>query len=221
MATATPPQGDGPFEVWADNWSAQTTPAPTLVGLVTADCTAFNAALTDYKARRVTAETSTTRTKIAITQKRTAKNSLMALARAQIKKVEAFPTLTAAQRDQLMLPQRDVHPTPRPAPGTAPQTALESTGVITVRDPLDAGPRFRRPFGALGALVTGVFLPLDADPPASPENLPFIALATKPRTALPLPADADGKKLYAYARWYSARGELGPVSAVAVTTIAA
>ena len=46
-------------------------------------------------------------------------------------------------------------------------------------------------------------------------------LVTKGRIPLPLPAGADAKKLYVMAQWYNERGELGPVSNIAVTTVAA
>ena len=56
---------------------------------------------------------------------------------------------------------------------------------------------------------------------ATTADAAFATLATRCRIPLALPEDADTKKLYVMAQWYNERGELGPVSNVAVTTIAA
>lgn len=215
-----PPRTDAGCADWAANYDTQITATPTAFGLVAADATAFHALVTDYDSRLATVGNPTTRNKVTLAQKNASKAALIAKARELIRKNEAFPALTNAQRAQLRLRVRDVSPTPQPPPGTAPLGTLEPTGVLTLVD--SATPhRKGKPVNVKGAVITGVVQPASAPAPTEPDGLPFIALVTRGRTALPLPPDADTKKFYVFARWFNERGELGPASPVAVTTIAA
>jgi len=185
--------------------------------LVAADATAFSALATDFDTRLATASTPATRTKSAVAAKNTSKLALRAKAQQLIKIISAYPPVTNAQRIDLGLNVRDAVPTPVPPPATKPLLAVDPDGTLRLVDETMPDRR-AKPAGASGAVV---YAKIDGVAPLNPDDAKFAALATRNRVAVPIPAGSNGKTLYVLAQWYNERGELGPVSAVASTTIAA
>src|SRR5947207_2572088 len=74
---------------------------------------------------------------------------------------------------------------------------------------------------AFHALAADFTAKLAGPAPTTPEDARFSALVTRFRGNVPIPGGSNGKTLWVLAQWYNLRGELGPVSAVASTTIAA
>jgi hypothetical protein len=215
-----PPQADTALDTFMSNFVAKITATPTAYGVTAADATAIGALASDFSARLATSSDPATRTKVAVAQKNTSKLALVAKARQLIKVITAYPPLTAAQRAELGLNPRDVAPTPIPAPATRPLLAVEPDGTLRLVD--ESMPDHRRkPAGVSGALVFTKVAPATDAPPTTPDDARFALLATRARAALPLPAGSNGKTLWVLAQWYNERGELGPVSAAASTTIAA
>lgn len=214
---AVPPQKDQDLEVFSANFAAKITATPTAYGLVAADATAFTALNTDYVTKLATATTPATRTKSAVAAKNTSKLALTAKARSLIKIITAYPPLTNAQRADLGLNLKDAGPTPVPPPATRPLLAVDPDGVLRIVD--ETMPDRRgKPSGVNGAVV---FAKVDGPPPVTTDDAKFSTLATRARVPLALPSGSNGKVLYVLARWYNERGELGPVSALASTMIAA
>jgi hypothetical protein len=214
------PVKDTALEDFIANLVAKLTATPTAFGVTAADATALGALATDFSARLATATDPTTRTKVAVAAKNTSKLALLAKARQVIKLITAYPPLTPAQRAELGLNPKDPSPTPIPAPVTRPLLTVEPDGGLRLVD--ESMPENRRkPAGVRGALVFAKVAPATDPAPATPDDARFALLATRAKVAVPLPPGSNGKTLWVLAQWYNERGELGPVSAVASTTIAA
>jgi hypothetical protein len=215
-----PPPSDLALNNFAANMDSLITATPTAYGLVAADATAFHALAADYATRLATATTPETRTKGTVAAKNTSKAALVAKARQLIKIITAYPPLTAQQRADLGLNPRDAAKTPVPPPATRPLLAVDPDGALRVVDETMPDRR-SKPLGVSGAVVfTKVGAATDV-PPVTPDDAKFAILATRGRVALPIPANSNGKTLWVLAQWYNERGELGPVSPVVSTTIAA
>jgi hypothetical protein len=218
MATF-PPTADLPLRNWAQNASDVLTATPTVYGCTAGDATSVAALLADYILRLETATTPATRTKGSIAAKNTSKTALLTKLRQVVKTVNNYAPVTPQQRIDFGLNPKDVSPTPVPVPGTAPVLRLTPDGVLELRSVPGSARPAKAP-GTVGAVVRTCLLAASAPPPASLDQTQFAMIATRGRVALPLPPGADAKKLYAFAQWFNERGELGPISDVAVTTIA-
>ena len=215
-----PPAADAALNLWVQNFVDKITLTPTVYGLVAADATAMGALATDFANRLSTSSDPSTRTKVAVSQKNISKLALVAKARQLLKLISAHPGLSASQRAELGMNPKDPSPTPIPAPVTRPLLTVEPDGGLRMVD--ESMPENRRkPAGVRGALVFSKIAPAAEPPPATPDDARFACLATRARTAVPIPPGSNGKTLWVLAQWYNERGELGPVSALASTTIAA
>lgn len=212
-----PPDKDQDLDAFCVPFGTHITATPTAYGLVAADATAFAALATDFATRLATATNPDTRTKAAVTAKSTSKKALVARLRTLIKIISAHPGVTDEMRVELGLNPRDVQPTPVPAPSTRPLLAVDPDGVLRLVD--ETMPDRRgKPAGVNGAIV---FMKIDGAAPAGPDEAKFAVLSTRTRCEVPVGTGNNGKTLWVLAQWYNERGELGPVSAVASTTIAA
>lgn len=219
MATV-PPDGDQALLVFSNHFSTRITSTPTAFGLVAADATAFAALLSDYTTRLATSTDPTTRTRGTVAAKNTSKAALLAKARVLCNVISAYPPLTPAQRADLGLNPKDVSPTPIPPPATRPIVTVDPAGRIRLAD--ETTPTRRaRPAGTVGAIVVSQILAASAPPPLGLSDTRFAALVTRNTHTLEIPEASNGKLLYVFAQWVNARGQAGPLSAVAVTTIAA
>jgi len=219
MATV-PPQKQLELGSWSRNFATKIVLTPTIFGLTASQATSFEALTNDFTARLLTATTPTTRTKGTVAAKNVSMSALQARASQLVRIITATPTVTPEQRIDLGLNVKDPIPTPVPPPFSRPLLRLTPEGTLFLVDEYDPSRR-SRPVGTRGALVfTKLAAPSDP-PPAGIEQTSFAVIATRGRVDLPLPAGADSKKLYAMARWFNERGELGPVSEMVATTIAA
>ncbi|MDB5320777.1 MAG: hypothetical protein JWN40_2408 [Phycisphaerales bacterium] len=219
MATV-PPAGDQPLLVFAQNVDTLITATPTAFGLVAGDATALHALTLDYSTRLATATTPATRNRVSVASKDTSKLALTAKLRQLIRIVSAYPPLTPSQRANLGLNPRDVTPTPVPQPATRPMLALDPDGVARIFDETTPDNR-RKPPGVRGAIVFSKIGAETDAPPVSPDDARFAVIATRNRFSIPIPPGSNGKMLWVMAQWFNERGELGPVSVVASTAIAA
>lgn len=215
-----PPRNDQDLNAFAANFDAKITLTPTAYGLLAADATAFHALALDFATRLATALNPTTRNKGTVAAKNTSKAALLLKARSLLKIVSAYPPLTAQQRADLGMNPRDVTPTPAPVPSTKPLVTIDPAGRLRLTD--ETTPTRRaKPVGVMGALVfMKIAAPADP-PPVAPNQTEFALLATKTSATLEIPAGSNGKMLYVLAQWVNDRGESGPVSTIAATSIAA
>ena len=111
-------------------------------------------------------------------------------------------------------------PTPAPVPSTRPQLSVDPFGNLRIVDETTPDRR-GKPAGVFAAVVFVKVGPATDPAPVTIDDGRYAGMATRGRFAIPLPADANGKTLWAYAQWVNDRGEGGPISAAVRTTIAA
>lgn len=216
MATV-PPDKDQDLDAFLANIDAKITATPTAYGLQASDATALHALVTDFSTRLATATAPSTRTRSTVAAKNTSKLAVVAKVRSLMKIISAYPPVTNAQRADLGMNPKDAGPTPVPPPATKPLLSVDPDGTLRIVD--ETMPDRRgKPTGVRGAVV---FAKVDGPPPTTIDDAKFSALATKARIPLALPSGSNGKMLYVLAAWYNERGDLGPVSNVASTSIAA
>lgn len=220
MAHGIPPTADHALETWNANIVPRLVATPSAFGILALDATNYQALALDFSTRLATAENLTTRNKGTTAAKNTSKNTCIARARQIVKTISAYAPLTAQQRADLGLNPVDLTPTAVPAPVTRPMVTLDPAGNLRLVD--EAEPTRRgKPAGVNGAVIL-IKLTATADtPPAGVEDTHLSMLLTRNKATLNLPAGSTGKTLWVLARWYNERGELGPVSTLASTLIAA
>lgn len=217
MASPVPPDKDFDLSNWSGNFSTRLTATPTAYGSDAATATAYAGLHADFEARLLTATTPATRTQAAVDAKNVSKKALVAKARQVIRTINGYAPLTSTQRVELGLNPRDAVPTPVPAPVTRPMLSVDPDGTLRIVDETMPDSK-AKPAGVAGALV---FIKIDGEAPASVDEAKFAILATRFRSQIPLPEGSSKKTLWVLARWYNPRGELGPVSTLASTAIAA
>jgi len=215
-----PPTPDRSLAVWAVTFDAGITAAPERFGLSEDDAAQFHALREDYVAKLDAAADPATRGRGTVASKNDAKRSLLARARQLVRILSAHPGVTPAQRVGLGLNVRDTVPTPVPAPLTKPFIIVEPDGAVRLVDE-SMTDRRGKPAGVKGAVLLMRIVPHGDPAPASADDAQFALLTTRNRCAVTLPPNSNGKMLWVLARWFNDRGELGPVSPVVGTTIAA
>ena len=223
MPSSVPPTGNQTFANFCVNMEGILTPAPTVLGVSTAQATVFAGLTSDYLARLATATEPLTRTKPNIAAKNTSKAALLLNCRALLKIIDAFPGTTDAQRESLGMNLPDEDRTPRPAPTTQPVVNITGSGgglaEIRLRDETTPDKKAKPP-GVFGALVATAVTAQDAPPPSFAAGT-FTDVATRTNHTLALPAGSAGKVLWVQARWMNERGQPGPASVVTSALIAA
>ena len=215
-----PPKVDGVLLPWSLNFSTKISATPTVFDLTASEAAAYAGLHADFTARLATAENPTTRTKETIANKTMSKLALLARARQFAKVIKASPTVTDGQRISLGLPLRDVSPTPAPIPASRPLLIIDPFGNLRLADETTPDHRGKPP-GVTGAIIFSSILPVADAPPVVPNETRFAGVATKSKFAIGVPTGSGGKMLYVMAQWINAKGQLGPVSAVVKTLIAA
>jgi hypothetical protein len=215
------PTADSDLLAFAQNFSTKITATPTAYGLIAGDATALAALVTTFSSALATALTPATRTAVTVASKDTARSVLVTELRSLAKRVQATPTVTAAQRTELGLPVHDAVPTPVPAPATTPLVNLMLVGsrTHTIRIVDETTPTKRaRPAGAVGAEI---FSFVGATPPADLEGWRYEGQATNSEFIVDYDAADVGKSATIVARWFNRKGQTGPVSNPITGTVAA
>src|SRR5437016_1820127 len=101
------PSSDADLLAFAQNFSTKVTATPVPYGLVAGDATALAALVTSFTTALNTANTPATRTAVTVASKDTARAVLVTELRQLARRVQATPTVTAAQRIELGLPVHD------------------------------------------------------------------------------------------------------------------
>lgn len=204
---------------WALNASTIITATPTDYGLDAGQASAFATLVTDYDNALAAATDPGTRTSVTVAAKDTARNLLIASARQLAQIAQGYPGITDELLSAAGFTVRDPVPSPIPLPTTVPVLSLIAAGVqshtLRYTDSVLVNPRGKPP----GVIGLQLFCKVDVASPAGPDATTFKQLGTRmPVTALFDAAD-KGKTAYYYARWYTAKGLLGPWSDLFSATV--
>lgn len=206
---------------FAQTFLALITATPSLYGLLASDATSLGALVSDFATRLATALAEGTATKVARTAKNTSKKALVARLRQLARRIKAFPSLTPAQIEELGLRPNDHEPTPTPVPPTRPVVQLEAIGgaqvAVRLHDELTPTSRAKPDYGQ-GAYLWGK---IGDTAPASPDDCKFLGTITRTRHVLDRPSADVNKTIWIIAQWVNDKGETGPTSIPASSSIAA
>jgi hypothetical protein len=215
------PSTDVGFLDWSTNFSTQLTAAPTAIGLVAGDATAYANLHNAYNDAYVDAVTPATRTSVTITSKNVTKRDAIAKARALVKKAQASSVTNDGARVLFGMNIPDPVASEIPAPGTRPLVQVVSNAgnqhTLKLRD--EATPTSqKKPNNVLSAEI---WVKIDGAPPTGIDQCQYRGDMTRNPFAIAFAGSDTGKPAYYIARWKTARGIVGPESAPSLATIAA
>ncbi len=215
------PHKDAELLGWSQNLSSLISAQPTDYGLVAADATNLASLFAAFDSALTTATTPSTRTSVTVASKDTSKAALTAECRSLAKRIQATPTVTAAQKLELGLPLHDPVPTPVSPPNTKPSIALRGidrqSHLLLISDETTPSKR-ARPVGAIGCEI---YATTEATPPADLRHWEYMGLASKSDFTVNYEATDANKQATIVGRWINRKGEAGPVSNPITGTIAA
>lgn len=210
MAKNFLPTNDNALLTWAQGFAQKITATPTAFGLVAGQATSMTAAVTAFSTVLATANNPATRTRAAIASKDAAKKPLQAMARDLARIINAFPTITNAQRIDLGLTPRSGTISPIQAPDVAPVLdvvgAIGRTIKIRLRSPDSA--RRGKPEGVAGVTI---FSYVGNTPPADISLYRFEGSTSRTTAEVEFsPMVPAGSQVFLTAFYYNPRGESGP-----------
>lgn len=222
------PSREADLLAWSVNFSAKITATPTAYGLTSIQAGGYAALHTAFANAYATATNPNTNSKQSTAAKDQAKATLLTArngAKELVRVVQAFPTITNAQRVELGLRIPDASPTPIPPPTSVPEFSIVSTMGRTVRVRLrdiDNPDRRGKPVGVVGATVL-LFVgetPTSPVPPADPSAWVFLVNTSKTIVDLDIPASVPaGAKLWLTAFWFNNRKQASPAATPQSTRI--
>lgn len=214
------PGPDADYQAWVSNFVTYANANLAALGLVAADMTpvttaqgTFNTGFSGHIAAKNAAMA-------AKQTKDEARQALTAVVRPLVRRLQASPQVTDAERAALGI---NVRATPGPIgpPTTAPLVSIECGNRLqhTLRF-VDAATPTRRakPPGVLGVEIWNK---IGTTPPVGEGDLRFVAVDTSQPYVLDFAAEDGGKTAYYWLRWVNPTGERGPWSEQAAATIAA
>ena len=218
MAKDYIPHGDDEFNAWQANFVTYANANLANLGLTILDLTSIfsaQAAWTPSLTAHVAAQANAQSARATKDANRTA---LEVLIRALVRRLQASPSVSDAEREALGITVPDLGaatPTTRPLCQVDASQRLRHT--IDFADE-NTPTRKAKPAGVMGAEI---WVKIGPTPPVDPGELTFLAVDTRS----PYTADFDGadggKQAHYMLRWVNTRGETGPWSETATATIGA
>lgn len=216
------PTKDSALLSFATNFQDVTSTVPANWGLLAADATLLGTQVAAFASALTVATTPATRTKITVAQKDTAKAAMLVTLRGQVKRVQAFPGVTLAMREEAGL-QPYNPPSPQPAPASAP--VLTVVAVLSNRQTIRIADQFTptkraKPFGVTCAQIfTYLTAGPDELPPANIDAWTGQGTVARSGFTLEYPESAAGKTAWIVARWQNSKCQTGPLSTRATAIV--
>lgn len=223
MSDSYIPARDPEFNDWQDNFITYCSGNLAALGLTAADLTPLTNDQGDWKSKYPAHLTASAAAEAATQAKKTSRNNYTRDIRSLVRRIQARPQTTNAQRAAL----RINIPAPRspiPAPSSAPLALVDISNrlqhTLNYRDA--ASPDRRgKPAGVAGAEIFMTIVPAGTAVPTDPSEYQYVATdSAAPWVREFTPADA-GKTACYLLRWVNPTAETGPWSEPAGATIAA
>lgn len=210
------PTRDSLLIPWGSNFDVKVTLSPPTYSLVAAQATAFHAAYTPYVTAynaMMSARAAGTQSKVLTSTTASAKLTLLKIARELYAIVQSSNAVSPANKEDVGVVVRKVHPTPIPVPGEAPGIAVIATVGNTVKirlfDVTDPTRR-RRPPGTDGA---SVFSFVGAAAPTEESGWNFEGNSGVSDVSITFPSGTPaGAKVWFTAAWFNGRKQRGPAA---------
>jgi len=215
------PASDAEFNAWQANFVNYANLNLANLGLVILDLTSIfsaQAAWTPSLTAHIAAQANAQSARATKDANRTA---LEVLIRALVRRLQASPSVSDAEREALGITVPDTGATAAATPTTRPicqvDTAQRLQHTIDFTD--ESTPtRKAKPAGVLGAEI---WVKIGPTPPVDPGELTFLAVDTRSPYTRDYPGSEGGKQAHYMLRWVNTRGETGPWSETATATIGA
>lgn len=209
------PQPDPPFNTWVTKFYTWVNTNGTSRGVEPSQITAFttlwngwNTNWSDFQAKETAFHTATQ-------DKDSAREAVEAMARALAAIIQKNPNTTNGDREAAGLTIPKTGRTPSPTPTTVPllveaDTSTRATLRLDCAD--SATPQSRaKPAGAIGMHICEQ---IGGTAPVDPEQMEFLALATRIPFTVHFDAGDVGKTVYFALRWDGKNGQPGPWSQI-------
>jgi hypothetical protein len=213
MGTGYLPTTDAGLLAWSSAFSELITAAPTDYGLVAGDATVYAALHASYADAFAVAMNGSTRTSGTIAAKNTARTDLKDKARELVAIIQATPSVTDEQKQDLKITVRKTEPTPVPPPATAPDVDVMEVSGRTVRirlhDSSTLGHR-GRPAGTQGAII---YSAVGASAPENIDDWKNEGITGQLLSDITFPDSvAGGSMIWITAQWFNGRKQAGPAA---------
>ena len=215
------PQTDEGFRTWAENFAQSISLDPAKFMLTAAQAASIQSVVDDYVAKLAIATNEFTRTSVTIADKDDALSAAKSLCRQYA--IDIKFNAGIADGDKIGVGVRPVNPDREPidVPTTPPLLNIvgQLPGQMTLRYADSSTPDSpSRPFGAASLQL---FLGITPEEDAPIASCQFAGVYTRNPIEIEFNEADDKKSATFYARWCSAKGEVGPWSLPVSMTIAA
>lgn len=215
MSTPYIPAKDADFDNWSNNFQTVIAANPALYGLASADATAITASYTTWHAAYILLTSPATKTAPNVANKDVQKAAALIVFRGYAQIIQSNLGVSNTAKSAAGLTVKATGRTPIPAPGTAPILGFigATPGVATLKYADTSTPTTKaKPFGAL-QLELWTFVGT-TPPVGGAAGCSFVGLFTKSPFSVNFSGGQAGMTCYAYGRWVTRRGLVGPWSAV-------
>ena len=214
------PGPDANFQAWQANFVTYANANLAALGLTAADMAPITAAQGTWATAFPAHVAAVAAAKAAKQTKDEARAGYVAVIRPLVRRLQASPLVSDAERSSLGITVRQ-EPGPIGPPTTAPVCTIECGNrlqqVLRFND--SATPtRKAKPAGAIGVEIWNK---VGTTPPAGEADLRFVAVDTNSPYVMNFDSADGGKTNYVWMRWVSPTGERGPWGEQAQATIAA
>lgn len=221
LAPYIPPK-DADLSNWAANFTALITANPAMFGLTSVDAGNIASQVGNFQSMYTLVTSPSTKTAQAVSNKNTAKTTMLANVRPYAQQISLNPGVTSANKIALGLNPRTSTPSPVTPPVTNPILTVQSAqnlGVILrYRDSAASVSVKSKPYGVTQCAISyGV----SATPISDPTLLPSSVIGTKSPLQILFPSGAAGKQCYFAARWAIRTGQYSPWSPMINFTVPA
>ena len=221
MANDYIPRGDADFNAWQANFVTYANANLANLGLVLPDLlsilsaqAAWTPSLTAHVAAQANAQS-------ARATKDGNRTTLETLIRALVRRLQASPSVSDAEREALGITVPDSGAAAVAIPSTRPICQIDTSQRLrhTIDFTDESTPtRKAKPAGVMGVEI---WVKIGATPPVDPSELTFLAVDTRTPYTTDFDGADGGKQAHYMLRWVNTRGETGPWSETATATIGA
>lgn len=214
------PGPDADYQAWVANFTTYAAANLAALGITALDLAPVQTAQATFSTDFADHITAKSAAQAARQSKDAARSLLTAAIRPLVRRLQASPQVTDAERAALGITVA-AEPEPTGTPTTSPIVTIECGNRLqhALRFVDSATPtRKAKPAGVLGVEIWNK---VGTAPPANADDLRFIAIDTEAPYTLNYPIEDGGKTAYYWLRWVSPTGERGPWGEQAQATIAA
>ena len=205
------PTTDAALDLWADNFCGMIQTDPDRYGLMLYDAGVLANQFTIWHEALVKAWNPMTKTPVAVADKDGEKVTLLQLIRQYAAQIRANLGVSDEDKTALGLNIPDPTPTPIPVPTTYPVIGVMLAGTgehnLVIADQLTPWKK-SKPYGVVGCLL---FAQNGVTPPQHMTDAPLFAVPTKADVVLDVSGYSPGTWLAYAAKWFNAKGEMGPM----------